>query len=137
MTRESRADAPPAREKSIFMSRAWARAALAAGVLAATAVSAGGASAQEVCVSPAAKAALSQCPAGVTKPGPGKKKEVTLKAPPPKAAPKSVTTPPNPDPTPGQGPRDDRRIRMQARSYKLLVTEIQQVETLVAATPAN
>lgn len=136
MTIESNAGERPAREKSISISRAWARAAIAASALCAAAASPSGAAAQEVCVSQAAKTALSQCPAGVTKPVPGKKGDLPIKAPPPPPSPKSAATPRTPDPTPGQGPRDDRRIRSQARANQLLVTEIQQLETLLADTPA-
>lgn len=136
MTAPFRTGALPAPGRYLFLPSSRARAALAAAVVAASTASAGGASAQEVCISPAAKATLSRCPAGVTKPAPGKKKDLPIKAPPPPPAPKSAPSPRTPDPTPGQGPRDDRRVRSQARAYQLLVTEIQQIETLVAATPA-
>ncbi|MBK8257016.1 MAG: tetratricopeptide repeat protein [Polyangiaceae bacterium] len=92
--------------------------------------------ADEVCISPAAKTALTQCPAGVTRPVQGKKKSLDIKAPPPPAATKTnATTPREPDPTPGKEPRGDRWVKAQARNVQLLITEIQQLETLFQATP--
>lgn len=121
------------RDRSVLAPNAPVRIALLATLALA---SAGRAEAQEVCVSQAAKTALSQCPAGVTKPAPGGKKEISIKPPPAAPAAKNATTPRAPDPAPGQGPRDDRRIRSQAREKQLIVTQIQQLETLLAATPA-
>ena len=111
--------------------------ACAAAALAACALASGGAFADDanVCVSQASKDVLSQCPAGITKPSAGKKPDVVLKAPP--APPKAVnnTAPPrNPDPTPGQGPRSGRG-NMAIRAQQLLVTQIQQEETLFNQTP--
>ncbi|MEZ4307232.1 MAG: tetratricopeptide repeat protein [Polyangiaceae bacterium] len=136
MTCSSRSGATPARPACAFFPSSLRGAVLAVPALFIASL-AGSASAEDACISPSATAALRQCPAGVTRLGPAKKKEVSLKAPPPAAAPKKDAAAPRaPDPAPGQGPRDDRRIRSQARSYQLLVTEIQQLETLYQATPA-
>lgn len=120
---------PPARGTSIF------RAATAGAIALALGLAAGSSSAQEACFSPAAKAALAQCPAGAIKPAPAKKVDIAIKGLPPPPREKTQAPPPRPpDGTAGKG-RDDRRIRLAARGYQLLVAEIQQLETLFQATP--
>ncbi len=113
--------------------RACAAAVIVTGALASS-VSAS-ADAGNVCVSQAARDVLSQCPAGIARPSAGKKPEVILKAPPAPPPVKNNTAPPkNPDPTPGQGPRSGRG-NVAIRQQQLLVTQIQQEETLFAQTP--
>ncbi len=95
--------------------------------------------AAEACVSPAAKAALSECPAGAIKAVGMKKPEVKFGAPPPvnPKTGKDNTKPVNPTDSMNAAQRDDRKSRLQARSRTLLVTEIQGLETLFADTKKN
>ena len=121
---------PPARWRSVFK--------LGVPVALACALSAGAAGAEEACFSQATRDALSRCPAGTVKPALAKKVDIAIKGLPPPARPRSdAAAPRTPEGTLGKEPRDDRRIRLAARDYQLLVTEIQQIETLFQATPRN
>jgi tetratricopeptide (TPR) repeat protein len=112
--------------------------ALGGAALAASALVSGAASADEVCISQAAKDALSQCPAGIAKPSAPKRPDVPIKAPPAAPPAKSNATPPKPpDPGTGQGPRTGRPGNAAVRSMQLLVAQIQQTEQLLAATPRS
>ena len=95
--------------------------------------------AAEACISPAAKTALSECPAGAIKAVGMKKPEVKFGAPPPvnPKTGKDNTKPVNPTDSMNAAQRDDRKSRLQARSRTLLVTEIQGLESLFADTKKN
>ena len=94
------------------------------------------ASADDVCLSPKVVEALSSCPGG---PAPervsGAKSLVKLPPPAPAKTLKGPAAPPNPD---GPGTAVEiRRNLASTRSGQLLVTQIQGLESLLAATPAT
>lgn len=113
---------------------------LGAAAVAASALAAGNASAADICISQAAKDALSQCPGGKMEATIGKKPAVSFNS-----APQGVSLKKRDDQTKPTIPatsqtiaqRDERRNRLEARSRQLLVTEIQGLESLYQTTPKD
>jgi len=92
------------------------------------------------CISPAAKTALSECPAGTLKASSGKKPQVSFSTAPAAVSLKKrddQTKPTNPTDMANAAQRDERRAKMQKKSKQLLVTEVQGLESLFADTKKN
>ena len=93
------------------------------------------ASAQGVCIDEAAKHAFACAGAGPKEfDGARNRTGVDLHAVQPPARASAATKPPPPAP---QEPRDDRKIRLEARQRVLLTVEVQRVESLFAGTRKN
>jgi tetratricopeptide (TPR) repeat protein len=113
----------------------WASAAFA---VATGALVVGPAEAADVCISQAAKDALSTCPGGKLEQSAGKKPQVSFKSAPTQVNLKKrddLTKPTNPTGTMAAASRDERRQRLAARARALLVTEIASTESLYKDTP--
>lgn len=110
-------------------------------VVGASALPIHGAQAADACISDGAKKALEECPAGTIKATAGRKPQVSFKsAPTPvslKKDGKDNTKPVNPTDQMNAAQRDERRAKMQKKSRQLLVTEIQNTESLFADTKKN
>ncbi|MFO0548184.1 MAG: hypothetical protein U0271_07335 [Polyangiaceae bacterium] len=111
---------------------------LAAAMAAVAGVALGGdeAGAQE-CISAEAKAAIAECPAGKLKANVGKKPQVSISSAPQPVSLKKrddKTKPDNPTDIAAASSRDERKAKMQKKSRQLLVTEIQNLESLFADT---
>jgi TolA-binding protein len=100
----------------------------------------GSASAADQCISSQAQAAMTDCPAGTLKASSGKKPQVSFKS-----TPQSVSLkkrddklkPENPKDIQAAAQRDERKAKMQKKSRQLLVTELQNLESLFASTKKN
>ncbi len=121
--------------------RRGSRVAAAVAAVAAGAFSVGGnASAADECISAAAKTALNECPSGALKASTSQKPGVSFKG-----APQAVslkkregeTKPSNPKDIADTAFRDERKAKMQQKSRQLLVTEIQNLESLFTDTKKN
>jgi TolA-binding protein len=98
------------------------------------------ASAADQCISSQAQAALKDCPQGTLKATSGKKPQVSFKSAPQSVSLKkreSVTKPENPKDIAAAAQRDERKAKMQKKSRQLLVTELQNLESLFASTKKN
>ncbi len=96
--------------------------------------------AADQCISSQAQAAMKDCPAGNLKATAGKKPQVSFKS-----TPQSVSLkkrddklkPENPKDIAAASQRDERKAKMQKKSRQLLVTELQNLESLFASTKKN
>ncbi len=98
----------------------------------------GPASAADECIPQQAKDNLAQCPGGSLKQGAGKKPAMSFKSAPQQVQLKKredQRTPVNPTASMNAAQRDERRARLKDKSRQLLITEIQQVESLFGTTP--
>jgi len=121
--------------------RRVASVAVAATAVAASALSVGGnASAADECISAQAKTAISECPAGALKASTSQKPGVTFKGTPQAVSLKKRegdTKPSNPKDVADAAFRDERKAKMVQKSRQLLVTEIQNLESLFVDTKKN
>ena len=108
---------------------------LAAVVLTTASFAATAASAQGVCIDEKAKQSLT-CAGGEAKAAVVRKRAgVDLHTVQPPARTAAPAKPPAP--TASEGPRDDRKIRLEARQRALLAVEVQRIESLFAGTRRN
>lgn len=125
------------KQSNMGVLRTFRLAAAAAGLCTAASV-AGPASAADECITQQAKDNLAQCPGGTLKQGAGKKPAVSFKSAPQQLQLKKrddQLKPVNPTASMNAAQRDERRARLKDKSRQLLITEIQQVESLFASTP--
>jgi tetratricopeptide (TPR) repeat protein len=104
------------------------------------ALSLGTASAADQCISSQARTAISECPSGALAGNTSKKPQVSFKSAPTPVSLKKrddVTKPQNPTDLANAAQRDERRAKMQKKSLQLLTTEVQQLGSLLASTPAK
>ncbi len=113
------------------------RVALAVGIVAGLAVAIPQAGAAEQCISAQAKKNLAECPTGKFQADIKKKRQVSFSSAPepPTKKKRDVTKPVNPTDIAKTAQRDERRVRLKARSRRLLITEIANVEQLYRSTP--
>ncbi|MBL9024193.1 MAG: tetratricopeptide repeat protein [Myxococcales bacterium] len=100
----------------------------------------GSASAADQCISAEAQAAMKDCPAGTLKASSGKKPQVSFKSSPQAVSLKKrddKLKPENPKDIAAAAQRDERKAKMQKKSRQLLVTELQNLESLFASTKKN
>ncbi|MFO0614049.1 MAG: tetratricopeptide repeat protein [Polyangiaceae bacterium] len=120
---------------------AMASVAVAAGSLSLGSAIQASAAESGVCISAEAQKALSDCPAGaIQTSGLSKKADVSFKAPPPVSLKKEGiddTKPTNPSDATNAAQRDERKQKMEKKSRQLLVTEIQNLESLFTDTKKN
>ncbi len=107
-------------------------------VLAAVLCAAGAATAEPECIAQSAKDALSVCPGGGARAGITKKRVVSVGGvtPPPAKVDKTAAPAP-PAPPKETSERDARAIRLKPKQKPLLLTEIANVERLLASTPKS
>src|SRR5262245_31756258 len=98
------------------------------------------ASAADACISPKARSVVEDCPGGNVVAPTGKKSQPTFKSAPAAISLKQrgdQTLPTNPTASMNAAQRDQRNAVIKPKIVKLLITEIQGLESLFTSTPKN